>query len=154
MSDTILDKIEKKAYNPFYLMSFTVITGLVFSIIAYGVQSVDQPNNTIFWTICGSLTLMYSFFVCLIGLGNVGDWEKYLGRAIISYLLTVSLLGLLAYAFSRIWISDLDGFYHLIFGMITLGFLVFCSIAGFIKKILQTLDAEERRLQEEQRNTK
>lgn len=93
------------------------------------------------WTITAAFVLFFSVGNALISI-LASDTEKYWSRSILSFVGLAVLAGLMAYLFSSMGINE-AGSYRWIYIVLTIGYLVFLSIIGFMKKIVEFAQREE-----------
>ncbi len=93
------------------------------------------------WTITASFILFYAVWNSLVSL-LASNLENYWGRSISSYIVLAGLSGLTAWFFSSLTINE-AGPYRGIYIVLTIGYLVFLSVIGFMKKIVEFAQKEE-----------
>lgn len=115
---------------------------LFFNIIVYMFSSVGMEVEQRFpWTIAATFILFFAIFNALISL-MTDNMDRYWTRSILSYVALAGLGGLLAWGFSSMTINE-AGSYKWIYIVLTFGYLLFLSMIGFMRKIVDFAQKEE-----------
>ena len=93
------------------------------------------------WSIAATFLL---FFAIVNSVSSIGakDLNKYWGRSMMSFAGLAIGSGMLAYFFSSVAIGDART-YKWIFIVLTIGYMVFLSIIGFMKRIVEFAEEED-----------
>ena len=132
-----------KAYNPFLQAGIVFVSGLVVSLGAKVLQFINlvEIGNYFPWMTAAAFLLFFALFNSIFSL-SAEDLNKYWTKSILSFALLAVLSGLAAWAISAISIYD-AGSYAWIFTALTFVYLVFLSIMGFMKNIVEFAEKEE-----------
>lgn len=115
---------------------------LLFNIGAKIFQSAGMNIEQRFpWTIAASFVLFFAAGNAVIALMSK-DMEKYWSRSVMCFIGLAVLAGLAAYLFSSLGMNE-AGSYKWIYLVLTVGYLVFLSMIGFMKKIVDFAQREE-----------
>lgn len=106
-----------------------------------GAGTEDFVTNRWPWLCSASFLLFFALFNAIMS-ATSKNLMKYWGRSIYSFLGLAVGSGLLAWAFSGLSISQ-AGSYKWIFFVVTFGYLVFLSMVGFMKQIVEFAQKEE-----------
>lgn len=93
------------------------------------------------WTIAASFLLFFAAGNSVMSLLSKNA-DQYWTRSILSFVGLAVLAGGTAYLFSSLGMSE-AGSYKWIYIVLTIGYLVFMSIIGFMKKIVEFAQREE-----------
>lgn len=93
------------------------------------------------WVFASTFLLFYSIVNVVFSL-SAEHTEKYWTQSIIGFVLTVGVLGVLAYLISGLGMND-AGSFKWIFIVVTISYLVFMSIARAMKSIVEFAQKEE-----------
>lgn len=93
------------------------------------------------WTIATSFLLFYAIFNSVISLASK-DLNKYWGRSMLCFAVLACSSALVAYFFSALTIDEI-GPYKWIYFVLSFGYLVFLSILGFMKRIVDFAERED-----------
>ncbi|TXF88394.1 hypothetical protein FUA23_14750 [Neolewinella aurantiaca] len=113
-----------------------ILLGSVFSLAAEDAITSKWP-----WMCAASFLLFFSLLNAIMS-ASAENLMKYWGRSIYSFLGLALGSGLLAWAFSGMSIRE-AGSYQWIYFVITFGYLVFLSMAAFMKAIVEFAQKEE-----------
>ncbi|MEL6866429.1 MAG: hypothetical protein AAFP19_18535 [Bacteroidota bacterium] len=133
----------EKAYNPVLQAAIVFGLGLTFMVLAKLVKwtGIMSPSDLFPWTTAASFMLFFSMFNSIFSL-SAKNLNQYWNRSIISFMGLAVMLGLIAWLFSAVAISD-AGSMKWIYIVLTLGYLIFLSMVGFIKRIVEFAQREE-----------
>lgn len=142
MNDT-KDSFFDKAYDP--ALQAGLVLGMTLGVIliakllnAIGITTISQQFP---WTVATSFLLFFAIFNSIISLA-CEDLNKYWGRSMLSFAVLAVLSGGLAWVFSSMSIHD-AGTYKWIYFVLGFGYLVFLSILGFMKRIVDFAERED-----------
>ena len=93
------------------------------------------------WLTATSFMLFFALFNSVFSL-SCKDINQYWGRSMLAFALLAVATGFLAYFFSAMSIHDV-GPYKWIYVVVIFGYLVFLSIMGFMKRIVEFAEREE-----------
>lgn len=135
--------IYDKVYDP--IMQAGLVLSLILGVTilgklinAIGIMSVSDQFP---WTTATSFLLFFAIFNSVISLASK-DLNKYWGRSMLSFAILAGISAGLAYFFSALSIEEI-GPYKWIYFVLTFGYLVFLSILGFMKRIVDFAERED-----------
>lgn len=142
MNDTNTS-IYYKAYNPILQAAGVFVLGLSVTLLAKLIDSLGllEISNKFPW-MCAAAFLLFFALINSLSSFSAGDLNKYWGRSMLSFAGLAIVSGLAAYGLSAISIND-AGSYRWIFIVLTFGYLVFLSIIGLIKTIVEFAEKED-----------
>ncbi len=105
------------------------------------VSNILPTGKLYAWSIATAFTLLFALLNSLMSL-TTDNFAKYWGNSMYSYMALAVGNGLAAWGFSGIPLGEAESFRWIYF-VITVGFLVFLSMANFMKKIVQFAEREE-----------
>lgn len=134
-----------KAHNPILQASLILGAALFIMLSGFIANSLNIADVSIgfYWQTISSFMLLYAIFNSIISFA-AKDLNQYWLRSILAYVGIVAIGSGCAYLITGKTVNEVDS-YRWIFFIITFGFLSFLSITGFIKRILQAVEAEEKR---------
>jgi hypothetical protein len=137
------DSIFSKAYHPAMQAAIVLGLGLIVMIGGALIKMTDilSVSNLFPWMTAAAFLLFYAMFNSIFSLSS-DDTNKYWGRSILAYAGLALSSGLLAYLFSSIPINE-AGSYRWIITVLSFGYLVFLSMMGFMKRIVEFAEKEE-----------
>jgi len=151
----LIKKLLVRVNEPMWQSAYIILIGLAISLVTFiSIKTGVEIPASFYWTIVSAMCLMFALSSSLIGLGNVGGWDKYLLKSILFYFITFLVLGTIASFFSGVMWNELEKSYFVLFGSLTIGYIVFVTIAGFMKKVKALLDKEEAYHKEQSRKRK
>ncbi|MFZ2899480.1 MAG: hypothetical protein WA004_12700 [Saprospiraceae bacterium] len=143
MSEYAQKSLYAKAYNP--VLQAAVIFGASLLVILVakfidlaGIVDVGQRFP---WLSAASFMLFYAVFNSIFSLSS-NNSNQYFSRSVFSFMGLAVANGLIAWLFSSLTINE-AGSYRWIYVVITFGYLVFMSIMGFMKRIVEFAQREE-----------
>lgn len=132
-----------KAYNPF--IQAGIILGLVVIVILLSKMvnslGIIEVGERFPWMTAASFMLFFAVFNSVISLSSK-NLNRYWGRSIMAFMGLAVTSGLVAYFFSSIAIND-AGSYRWIYIVVTFGYLVFLSLMGVMRNIVEFAQREE-----------
>lgn len=93
------------------------------------------------WLVATSFLLVFALFNSVLSLSS-NDSNKYWTWSIFSYIGLALISGSLAYLFSSTSINDARS-YKWIYVVLTFGYLVFHSLVGFMRRVVEFAQREE-----------
>ena len=143
MSDYAKNSLYTKAYNPVLLAGLIFGAHLVVVLISklIGLTGLVEVGPRFPWLSAASFLLFYAVFNSIFSLSsNNANW--YWPRSVFSFVGLAIANGLLAWLLSSLSINE-AGSYRWIFLVVSVGYLVFMSIMGFMKRIVDFAQREE-----------
>ncbi len=132
----------EKIKSPVLQASIVLALILVFNLGAFFFAASGMEIEKRFpWTISATFILFFSMFNSIISLTSE-NMDKYWTRSILSYVALAGLAALLAWGFSSLTINE-AGSYRWIYIVLTFGYLLFLSMVGFMRKIVEFAQREE-----------
>ena len=133
----------EKAYNPALQAAIVFAAGLVIMLGGKLVQALDimEIGERFPWKTAAAFLLFFALFNSVFSLSSP-NLNQYWGRSMFSFGGLALASGFLAYLFSSIPINE-AGSYRWIFTVLGVGYLVFLSIMGFMKRIVEFAEREE-----------
>ncbi len=104
-------------------------------------------SNIFYWQIALSLLLFYAVSCSLISLKSDDDKLNWT-QSMLSFIIVAVLGGFSSQFFSGIHIYD-AGSYFWLYKVVAFGFLVFLSIVGLIKKVVEFAQVEDKKMNDE-----
>lgn len=132
-----------RAYNPVLQAAIIFVAGIVTTLGAKLVHwtGLIEVGERFPWLTAASYMLFFALFNSVFSLSSP-NLNKYWGRSMFSFGGLAVASGLMAYLFSSIPIRE-AGSYSWIYVVLTFGYLVFLSIMGFMKRIVEFAEREE-----------
>lgn len=132
-----------RAYNP--VLQAAVIFGATLLVILVAkfvdLAGIAEVGQRFPWLSAASFMLFYAIFNSIFSLSS-GKPNQYFSRSIFSFMGLAAANGLIAWLFSSLSIDE-AGSYRWIYVVVTFGYLVFMSIMGFMKRIVEFAQREE-----------
>ncbi|MEK7254573.1 MAG: hypothetical protein AAB316_07510 [Bacteroidota bacterium] len=139
---TSADILFKKVQNPILQATAILAAILVFDLGGKLLQMLGMDIEQRYsWTVTASFILFFAILNSVVSI-LAKNLENYWGRSIMSFLGLAVSAGVLAYLFSSLGIDE-AGPYRWLYIVLTIGYLVFLSIIGFMKKIVEFAQREE-----------
>ena len=132
-----------RAYNP-YLQAglvFVLVVLVVFISKVLNWLGLVSVEPLFPWMVAASFLLVYAIFNSIFSLSST-NLNKYWSKSISSFIGLIVGAGLLAWWVSAVPISEARS-YKWIFLVLTLGYLIFLSMMGFMKNIVEFAQKEE-----------
>ncbi len=131
---SIMNDIRQRIGNPLVQAALIISACLMTQLIALILSTLEGLGTNTPWVIAGAFTLFYAFFSAVLSL-KAERALVYFSRSIYGYLIVLVGTGLLAYAFSNFrW--ETAGSMSWIYFILTFSYLVFITIAYFMRKII------------------
>ncbi|MDX1667369.1 MAG: hypothetical protein R3350_09070 [Saprospiraceae bacterium] len=137
------DSFYARAYNPYLQASITfgcVLLVIFLSKIVKFTGMVYVPTRFP-WMTAAVFLLCFALFNSVFSL-SADNMKRYWGRSLYSFLGLGALSALSAYLFSSLTI-DQAGSYRWIFIVVTFAYLVFLTMMGLMRKIVEFAQREE-----------
>ncbi len=135
--------IYDKGYDP--IMQAGLVLALILGVTilgklinAIGIMTISDQFP---WTTATSFLLFFAIFNSVISLASK-DLNQYWGRSMLSFAVLAAVSAGVAYFFSALSIEEI-GPYKWIYFVLTFGYLVFLSILGFMKRIVDFAERED-----------
>lgn len=135
---TFLDKIKSPVLQAILVFSLVLILNVIVMFFSSAGVEVEQRLP---WTLAATFILFFAIFNSLISL-MTDNMDRYWTRSILSYIALAGAVALLAWAFSSLTINE-AGSYKWIYIVLTFGYLLFLSMIGFMRKIVEFAQREE-----------
>ncbi|MEM9919235.1 MAG: hypothetical protein AAF990_14125 [Bacteroidota bacterium] len=133
----------ENAYNP--ILQALVVLGFVIVFILGGrlcnYFKIIESGPLFPWMASASFVLFFAMFNSIFSL-SAKDLNNYWSRSIMSFMGLAIVSGFVAYFFSNVSIRD-AGSYQWIYLVLTIGYLVFLSMMGFMKRVVEFAQREE-----------
>lgn len=133
----------EKAYSP-ALQGLLVFIAVFFVMVGgklINSMGIMEISNEFPWLTSASFMLFFAIFNSVFSLA-AKDINHYWGRSMLSFAGLAIGTGFLAYFFSSISLEE-TGAYKWIYVVLTFGYLVFLSIMGFMKRIVDFAEKED-----------
>jgi len=135
--------IYDKAYNP--ILQAGLVLGMMLGIIIMGklvnLLGIMTVSDQFPWTTATSFLLFFAIFNSVISLASK-NLNKYWGRSMLCFAVLAIVSAFLAYFSSALSIEEI-GPYKWIYFVLSFGYLVFLSILGFMKRIVDFAERED-----------
>ncbi len=136
--DTFLEKIKSPVRQAIIVFLLVFGFNLLLSFFSSAGMELEQRLP---WTVAASFILFFAIFNSIISL-MTDNMDRYWTRSILSYVALAGSVALLAWAFSSLTINE-AGSYKWIYIVLTFGYLLFLSMIGFMRKIVEFAQREE-----------
>ena len=132
-----------KAYNPVMQAAIVFVAGFVVMSFAKILSwtGIFQAGQKFPWMTAAAFILFYAIFNSITSLSSK-NLNNYWLRSMLAFACLAVASGFLAYLFSSLTIGE-AGSYRWIFKVLTFGYLVFLSILGFMKRIVEFAEKED-----------
>ena len=132
-----------KAYNPILQASILFVAGVAVMLFSKILEwaGIFEANQKFPWMTAAAFIFCFAIFNSITSL-SAKNLDNYWIRSIASFGALVVASGFMAYLFSSLSINE-AGSYRWIFIVLTFGYLVFLSILGFIKRIVEFAEKED-----------
>ena len=133
----------EKAFSPALqaLIVFTIAFVFMLGAIMINWLAILEVSKEFYWLTATSFMLFFALFNSVFSL-SCKDINQYWGRSMLAFAGLALATGLLAYLFSSTSIHDV-GPYKWIYVVLIFGYLVFLSIMGFMKRIVEFAERED-----------
>lgn len=135
--------IYERAFTP-YLQAAVIFGGvLLFNGIGYllKISRLIEISERFPWMVAASFMLLYAMFNSIFSI-STNNRASYWGASIYSFLGLAAASGFLAYLISGLAIKE-AGSYWWIYIVVTVGYLVFVSMVGAMRNIVEFAQREE-----------
>ncbi len=128
--------------NPFQISAIVILLALLIIIVGMliSITGFIDISPSFPWTVSSSMVFFLAMILSITIL-KTKNIDKFMGRSILSFIITVIITGLIAYLFSG-EIDNKTKIYKTIYTVISFGFLVLISILSFIKRIVNYAEKE------------
>jgi hypothetical protein len=132
-----------KAYNPVLQAAMLLAAGFIVMLFSkiIGWIGIFEANQKFPWMTAAAFVFCFAIFNSITSL-SAKNLDNYWMKSIASFAGLVVSSGLMAYLFSSLSINE-AGSYRWIFIVLTFGYLVFLSILGFMKRIVEFAEKED-----------
>ena len=132
-----------KAYNPFLQAALVFAAGFVVMLFSklLSLIGIFETGQKFPWMTAAAFMLFYAIFNSITSL-SAKDLNNYWFKSMASFAGLAIASGFMAYLFSSLSINE-AGSYRWIFTVLTFGYLVFLSILGFMKRIVEFAEKED-----------
>ena len=132
-----------KAYNPIVQAGGVFALGIIVTLVAklISILGILEISNRFPW-MCAAAFLLFFSLINSLSSFSATDLNRYWSRSMLSFAALAIASGLAAYGLSAISIND-AGSYRWIFIVLTFGYLIFLSIIGLIKTIVEFAEKED-----------
>lgn len=129
--------------DPIRMAGLACLISLGFMLIAKLIQAsgLIDISQRFPWMTAAAFMLVFALFNSIFSISSP-NLNKYWSRSIFSFAGLAAANGLLAYLLSGLTIWE-AGSYSWIYVVLTFGYLVFISLMGFLKKIVEFAQREE-----------
>lgn len=143
MSNSTNESFFGKAYNPVLQAAITLGFAVFMMIMGKIVNGLGimEVGERFPWMCSAALMLCFAVFNSVFSL-SAPRLSKYWGKSIYCFIGLAAGAGLFAYAFSSLSINQ-AGSYKWIYFVVAIGYLVFLSMMGFMKKVVEFAQKEE-----------
>ena len=139
MNQTIfLEKIKSPVLQAIIVFSLVVALNVIVSFFVAAGMEVEQRMP---WTLAATFILFFAIFNSIISLMS-DNMDRYWTRSILSYVALAGAVAMVAWGFSSMTINE-AGSYKWIYIVLTFGYLLFLSMIGFMRKIVEFAQREE-----------
>jgi len=132
-----------KAYNP--ILQAALVFGAGFIVMLFskilGWTGIFETNQKFPWMTAAAFIFFFAIFNSITSL-SAKNLNNYWLRSMASFVGLAIASGFMAYLFSSLTINE-AGSYRWIFTVLTFGYLVFLSILGFMKRIVEFAEKED-----------
>ncbi|MEO1514867.1 MAG: hypothetical protein AAFV95_07635 [Bacteroidota bacterium] len=133
----------ERGFSPILQAGFVFACVIVFTLGGRMFNSIGiLESGPLFpWMTSASFILFFAIFNSIISLA-AKDLNNYWSRSIMSFMALAVCSGFSAYLFSSVTIWE-AGSYQWIYIVLTIGYLVFLSMMGFMKRVVEFAQREE-----------
>jgi FtsH-binding integral membrane protein len=131
-----------KLQSPFLQALIVLALMLLFDLSGKFLQMAGMDIGPRYpWNVSASFLLFFALLNSLLSL-LAKSTDHYWGKSILSYIALAALGGVAAKMFSSLNINE-AGSYRWLYIVLTIGYLVFLSIIGLVRKIVEFAQKEE-----------
>jgi len=132
-----------RAYNPFIQAGIVLLAMIVVVLLSklVNVTGLLDVGPKFAWMSAASFMLFFAVLNSVFSLSS-GNLNRYWGRSIMAFVCLAAASAGVAYLFSSMNIDE-AGSYRWIYIVVTFGYLVFLSIMGAMKNIVEFAQKEE-----------
>lgn len=135
--------IFERKFDPLYQAALVLGITLVIDVLALLVQSTDTVgvSNRFPWLAAASMMLFYAMVNVVFSVSSK-DLVRYWSRSIYAFMALALGVGLLAWAFSSLTISE-AGSYKWIYIVVTVSYIIFSAMITLLRKVVDFAQKEE-----------
>ena len=132
-----------KEINPVFQGTVVLGISLFFMLGAkvFQMTGIFDNDPTTFWTVAATFVLFFAIFNSLFSL-STSNMDQYWTKSMLSFVGLAAISGGAAWLLSGVALDD-AGSYRWIFIVLTIGYLVFLSIMGAMRSIVDFAQKEE-----------
>ncbi|MCB0703677.1 MAG: hypothetical protein KDC34_00140 [Saprospiraceae bacterium] len=132
-----------KAHSPMLQAGIVFAAAFVFMVFGKMIHGLGivEVGDRFPWMTAAAFMLFFALFNSIISLATK-DLNHYWGQSILSFAGLAIANGLLAWLFSSISINE-AGSYRWIYTVLIFGYLVFLTLMGMLKRIVEFAQREE-----------
>jgi hypothetical protein len=145
----------ERLYQPYGLgiAVFGVAVLAMFICFLLRSMSILVVSPIIFWVVWATFLLCFALFNSVLSLNTKLDMNQYWFKSTSTYTALVIGLGAFSWLFSGLSLRE-AGTFQFIFIVITFGYLLFLSIARFMRKVVELAQKEDNRWQQRAKKKK
>lgn len=145
----------ERLYQPYGLGVAAFLVALVAMLLCFLLRSMGilVVSPIIFWVAWATFLLCFALFNSVLSLNTKLDMNQYWFKSTSTYTALVIALGALAWLFSGLSVKE-AGTFQFIFIVITFGYLLFLSVARFMRKVVELAQKEDNRWQQRTKKNK
>lgn len=134
----------ERLYQPYGLGVATFLVASVAMLLCFILRSMGVlvVSPIIFWVAWATFLLCFALFNSVLSLNTKLDMNQYWFISTSTYTALVIALGALAWLFSGLSVKE-AGTFQFIFIVITFGYLLFLSMARFMRKVVELAQKED-----------
>ena len=134
----LLDKLKRPAIQAMIVFALFLSINILVYLFSLAGLDIEQRMP---WTLAGTFILFFAILNSLMSL-MTDNMDKYWTKSIFSYVALAGSVALLAWVFSSLSINE-AGSYKWIYIVLTFGYLMFLSMIGLIRQIVEFAQREE-----------
>ena len=141
--DNSPNSIYSKTYDPVLQTSIVFGFSMFVMLISWMVNKLGWAavSGEFYWSIAATFILFFALFNSIISI-SAKNLDRYWGRSMLCFAALAIGSGFVAYLLSSLPIGE-AGTYKWIYFVLTIGYLVFLSIIGFMKRIVEFAEKED-----------
>lgn len=132
----------QQAYNPLLQGGFIFCTSSVIMLISMFLNwaGIMEVGHKFAWMTAAAFLLFYAVGNSIFSL-SAKDFNKYYSKSMLSFILLGACSAGMAYLITGMWITEV-GSYKWIYAVVGVGYIVFLSMMGMMKKIVEFAQKE------------
>ena len=143
MENSSQNSLLARNINP--ALQAAIVLGVILLVQGVGyifkITAIPDMDPLFPWLVATSFLLVFAMFNSVLSLSS-DDSNKYWTWSLFSYIGLAFISGGLAYLFSQVSIHDARS-YKWIYVVLTFGYLVFLSMVGFMRRVVEFAQREE-----------